>query len=184
MAIRWRGDMLRADVGQVFSQKRLRETQKNFASEMGKYGYAFAKVDVLPRFDEINKTVDLTFDLKQGQRTYVRRINVRGNFRTNDVVFRREMRQLESSFYSKEAVEKSRRRIQRLAFVESVKIQTSPVVGTSGKTFRLMAVSMLIVSLPKIIPPGISGPVTNQGHSASPSRRSVRLSMKILTLTD
>ena len=119
--------------GQVFSQKRLRETQKNFANEMGKYGYAFAKVDVLPRFDEINKTVDLTFDLKQGQRTYVRRINVRGNFRTNDMVFRREMRQLESSFYSKESVEKSRRRIQRLPFVESVKIQTSPVVGTNDQ---------------------------------------------------
>ena len=119
--------------GQVFSQRKLRETQKGFAAEMGKYGYAFAKVDVLPRVNEINKTVDLTFDLKQGQRTYVRRINVRGNFRTNDVVFRREMRQLESSFYSKESVEKSRRRIQRLAFVESVKIQTSPVAGTNDQ---------------------------------------------------
>jgi len=119
--------------GQVFSQSKLTATRKNFASEMGKYGYAFAKVNVVPRFDEVNKLVDLTFDLKQGQRTYVRRINVRGNYRTNDVVFRREMRQLESSFYSKESVEKSRRRIQRLAFVESVKIQTSPVAGTTDQ---------------------------------------------------
>ncbi|RVU86020.1 outer membrane protein assembly factor BamA [Leucothrix sargassi] len=119
--------------GQVFSQTRLRETQKNFSDEMGKYGYAFAKVNVVPRYDEINKRVDLTFDLKQGQRTYVRRINIRGNFRTNDVVFRREMRQLESSFYSKQSVEASRRRIQRLSFVESVKIQTSPVAGTTDQ---------------------------------------------------
>ena len=125
--------MVELKQGQVFSQRKLRETQKNFAAEMGKYGYAFAKVDVLPRVNEINKTVDLTFDLKQGQRTYVRRINVRGNFRTNDVVFRREMRQLESSFYSKESVEKSRRRIQRLPFVASVKIQTSPVAGTNDQ---------------------------------------------------
>lgn len=119
--------------GQVFSQQRLRETQKNFSTEMGKYGYAFAKVDVVPRVNEINKTVDLTFDLKQGQRVYVRRINVRGNFRTNDIVFRREMRQLESSFYSKESVEQSRRKIQRLSFVESVKIETSPVAGTTDQ---------------------------------------------------
>lgn len=125
--------MVSVKEGQVFSQTKLRETQKNFSTEMGKFGYAFAKVNVVPRFDEINKKVDLTFDLKQGQRTYVRRINIRGNFRTNDVVFRREMRQLESSFYSKEAVEKSRRRIQRLAFVESVKIQTSPVAGTNDQ---------------------------------------------------
>lgn len=125
--------LVKLKTGQVYSQALLRETQKNFASEMGKYGYAFAKVDVLPKIDEINKRVDIAFDLKQGQRTYVRRINVRGNYRTKDEVFRREMRQLESSFYSKEAVEQSRRRIQRLAFVESVKIDTSPVVGTNDQ---------------------------------------------------
>jgi outer membrane protein insertion porin family len=119
--------------GQVFSQARLRETQKNFSETLGKQGYAFAKIDVVPRVNEINKTVDLTFELKRGQRTYVRRINVTGNFRTKDEVFRREMRQLESSFYSKEAVEQSRRRIQRLPFVASVKIQTSPVVGAGDQ---------------------------------------------------
>jgi len=119
--------------GQVFSQARLRETQKNFSETLGKQGYAFAKIDVVPRVNEINKTVDLTFQLKRGQRTYVRRINVRGNYRTKDEVFRREMRQLESSFYSKEAVEQSRRRIQRLPYVSGVKIQTSPVVGAGDQ---------------------------------------------------
>lgn len=119
--------------GQIFSQARLRETQKKFSETLGKQGYAFAKIDVVPRVNEINKTVDLTFQLKRGQRTYVRRINVRGNYRTKDEVFRREMRQLESSFYSKEAVEQSRRRIQRLPFVSAVKIQTSPVVGAGDQ---------------------------------------------------
>jgi len=119
--------------GQVFSQARLRETQKNFSESLGKQGYAFAKVDVVPRVNEINKTVDLTFEMKRGQRTYVRRINVRGNYRTKDEVFRREMRQLESSFYSKEAVEQSKRRIQRLPFVSAVKVQTSPVVGAGDQ---------------------------------------------------
>ncbi len=119
--------------GQIFSQARLRETQKNFSEALGKQGYAFAKVDVVPRVNEINKTVDLTFEMKRGQRTYVRRINVRGNYRTKDEVFRREMRQLESSFYSKQAVEQSRRRIQRLPFVSAVKIQTSPVVGAGDQ---------------------------------------------------
>ena len=119
--------------GEVFSQARLRETQKNFSEVLGKQGYAFAKVDVVPRVNEINKTVDLTFEMKRGQRTYVRRINVRGNYRTKDEVFRREMRQLESSFYSKQAVEQSRRRIQRLPFVSAVKIQTSPVVGAGDQ---------------------------------------------------
>ena len=60
-------------------------------------------------------------------------INIRGNFRTKDEVFRREMRQLESSFLSKEKVDRSKQRIQRLSFVESVKITTSPVAGRSDQ---------------------------------------------------
>ena len=43
------------------------------------------------------------------------------------------MRQLESSFLSKEKVDQSKKRIQRLPFVSSVKINTSPVAGRSDQ---------------------------------------------------
>ncbi|HHC73816.1 MAG TPA: outer membrane protein assembly factor BamA, partial [Thiothrix sp.] len=46
-----------------------------------------------------------------------------------DEVYRREMRQLESSWYSREQVERSKVRIQRLPYVESVAINQSPVAG-------------------------------------------------------
>ena len=119
--------------GQIFSQTKLTEMRSSIKSRLGKDGFAFSRIGIAPQIDKVNKRVNLMFKAERGQRTYVRRINIRGNFRTKDEVFRREMRQLESSFLSKEKVERSKKRIQRLAFVENVKINTSPVAGRSDQ---------------------------------------------------
>ena len=119
--------------GKVFSQSLLSETRKNISKRLGKDGYAFSRIGVLPQVDKVNKRVDLVFQAEKGQRTYVRRINIRGNYRTKDEVFRREMRQLESSFLSREKVIQSKKRIQRLQFVKGVKVVTSPVAGRSDQ---------------------------------------------------
>ena len=119
--------------GNVYSQKLLEETRKNLESALGKKGYAFAKINIDSDIDEINKTVALKLIAIPGSRAYVRRINIKGNYRTRDDVYRREMRQLESSWYSKEQVERSKVRIQRLPYVESVKISQTPVAGSNDQ---------------------------------------------------
>jgi outer membrane protein insertion porin family len=119
--------------GQVFSQQALEKTRSALKAQVGKQGFAFSKLRITPQTDEVKKVVNLAFQLDKGQRTYVRRINIRGNYRSKDEVFRREMRQLESSWFSKEKVERSKIRIQRLSFVESVRINTSPVAGTQDQ---------------------------------------------------
>lgn len=119
--------------GSIFSQTRLAEMRTNIQSRLGKDGFAFSRIGISPQVDNVNKRVNLVFKTDKGQRTYVRRINIRGNFRTKDEVFRREMRQLESSFLSKEKVDQSKKRIKRLKFVSDVKINTSPVAGRSDQ---------------------------------------------------
>jgi outer membrane protein insertion porin family len=61
---------------------------------------------------------------------YVRRINVGGNTRTRDEVVRREMRQMEGSYYDSEKVADSRRRLDRLDYFKEVTVDTPPVPGT------------------------------------------------------
>ncbi|MEH6456781.1 MAG: outer membrane protein assembly factor BamA [Cocleimonas sp.] len=119
--------------GQIFSQTQLSTMRNNITSRLGKDGFSYSRIGVSPQIDNVNKRVNLLLKAEKGQRTYVRRINIRGNFRTKDEVFRREMRQLESSFLSKDKVDQSKKRIQRLPFVESVKINTSPVAGRSDQ---------------------------------------------------
>ena len=127
--------------GEVFSQKALEETRKNLSNQLGAQGYAFTKVAATPDFDETNKQVGILLSVDQGKRTYVRRIDIRGNNRTKDEVYRRELRQVESSWFSKEQVERSKTRLQRLPYVEEAKIEVEPVAGTEDQVDLIVTVS-------------------------------------------
>ncbi len=127
--------------GQVFSQKALEETRKNIASALGSQGYAFTKINAVPDFDEANKRVGITLEVDTGKRTYVRRIDIRGNNRTKDEVYRRELRQLESSWFSKEQVERSKVRLERLPYVEEASIEAEPVAGTEDQVDLIVKVT-------------------------------------------
>ncbi|HEX3576889.1 MAG TPA: outer membrane protein assembly factor BamA [Rhodopila sp.] len=89
-------------------------------------GYAF--VDVKPRVtrDEKNHIVDLTYDIGEGPRVYVERIDIVGNTRTEDKVIRREFRLAEGDPYSAEAVRRSKTRLTDLGYFQGVDIATNP----------------------------------------------------------
>ena len=116
--------------GDVFSRKNVTETARRISDRFGAEGYAFASVNAVPEIDDSEKRVDLTFHIDPGQRVYVRRVNFRGNVKTRDEVLRREMRQIESALISTEALERSKTRLERLGFFESVDVETLPVPGT------------------------------------------------------
>ena len=115
--------------GEVFSRKNVTETVRNIADRLGDEGYSFANVNAVPEIDDAAERVDLTFFIDPGERVYVRRVNFRGNTKTRDEVLRREMRQIESGVISTEAIERSKVRLERLGFFESVDVETSAVPG-------------------------------------------------------
>ena len=68
----------------------------------------------------------LIFDVNEGPRVYVERIDIVGNMRTKDKVIRREFRLAEGDAFSAEAVRRSRQRLQDLGYFNTVTIQPSP----------------------------------------------------------
>jgi outer membrane protein insertion porin family len=116
--------------GQIYSQQLISATQQLIENYLGTMGYAFAEVDPVPRLDEEKKEVTLTFLVNPGKRVYVRHINFGGMTRTQDVVLRREMRQLEGSWVSNAALERSKQRIQALPYIEDVDFKTERVEGS------------------------------------------------------
>jgi outer membrane protein insertion porin family len=119
--------------GEVFSRKTATESADRISKLLGDEGYAFANVNAVPEVDEAAKTVAVTFFVDPGKRVYVRRINMQGNTRTRDEVLRREMRQLETAWFSTELVKRSRERLQRLGYFETVNIETPAVPGTADQ---------------------------------------------------
>ncbi|MFO7604313.1 MAG: outer membrane protein assembly factor BamA [Gammaproteobacteria bacterium] len=116
--------------GEVFSREKISETNKSISDELAVRGYAFANVNITPDVDEESRTVGLTVYLDPGRRVYVRRVNIVGNTKTKDDVIRREIRQMESSWFSTKSVSDSKLRLDRLGFFEEVNVETPAVPGT------------------------------------------------------
>ena len=125
--------LVRISRGEVFSRKKAVETSERVTELLGDNGYAFANVNSIPDIDEANKTVALTFFVDPGKRVYVRRINMKGNTRTRDEVLRREIRQMESAWFSGTKVKLSKERLQRLGYFDEVSLETKPVPGSTDE---------------------------------------------------
>lgn len=119
--------------GMYFSRSLMTETQKRLKDQMGRIGYAFSEVKITPVIDDEKKEVALTYHVIPGEKVYVHRINIYGNDSTQDQVYRREMRLMEGSILASDMLERSKVRIQRLPYIESVEIETSPVPGTNNQ---------------------------------------------------
>jgi len=117
--------------GDVFSRKLMNRGQDNITRKLGDQGYLFAKVTPVPEVD--GDQVAIKYIVDPGQQTYVRRITIKGNHRTSDVVVRREFQQMEAALASTEKIEHSKTRIERTGFFKNVEINTQPVPGTSDQ---------------------------------------------------
>ncbi len=116
-----------------FSQVLMTTTTQRITQRLGNEGYTFAEVKEITDIDDENHTVDITFYVDPQERTYVRRINFRGNTKTADEVLRREMRQMEGAPASSYKIEQSKVRLQRLGYFASVDMETVEVPGTGDQ---------------------------------------------------
>jgi outer membrane protein insertion porin family len=120
--------------GEAFSREKLADSSKRITERLGNEGYAFANANAVPDVDKEKRTVAFTIMIDPGRRVYVRRINVVGNTKTRDEVIRRELRQLEGSFYDGNRLQDSRKRVERLGYFEpGVELETEPVTGTTDQ---------------------------------------------------
>jgi len=90
---------------------------------VGNRGFAFVDVRPRPTLDRENYVVDLVFDVDEGPRVYVERIDVVGNLRTLDKVIRREFRLVEGDAFNTSRLRRSQQRIRNLGFFKKVDVR-------------------------------------------------------------
>ncbi|MBU2135302.1 MAG: outer membrane protein assembly factor BamA [Alphaproteobacteria bacterium] len=112
--------------GQIYQDERIEQATDTLTFAAGAAGFAF--VDVRPRYtpNRETRTVDVTFQVNEGPRVYVERIDIIGNTRTLDYVVRREMNLAEGDAYNRVLVDRSRNRIRALGFFKDVTIEEVP----------------------------------------------------------
>jgi outer membrane protein insertion porin family len=116
----------RVNVGSLYNAEALEKSVEEMQIEASRRGYAFAIVR--PRGDRNFEahTVSIVLAVDEGPRTYIERINVRGNTRTRDYVIRREFDISEGDAYNRALVDRAERRLKNLDFFKSVKLVTEP----------------------------------------------------------
>ena len=119
--------------GDTFSRAMLEFSADGITNSLSNIGYAFARVNPVPTPNRSDRTVDINMQVLPGPRVNVRRILFKGNTRTSDEVLRREMRQFENSWYSQAAIDRSKIRLQRLGYFESVEVETPAVPGAGDQ---------------------------------------------------
>ncbi|NJD88320.1 MAG: outer membrane protein assembly factor BamA [Betaproteobacteria bacterium] len=134
-------ELVAMNPGDTFSRERVIDSVKRITDRLSNDGYSFANVNPVPDVDREKRVAGFTFFVDPGRRVYVRRVNIVGNARTQDAVIRRELRQLEGSWYSLEKIARSKERLQRLGYFAEVNVETPPVAGTTDQVDVVVSVT-------------------------------------------
>jgi outer membrane protein insertion porin family len=93
---------------------------------LGNRGYAFVKIEPHTKRNADTRTIDVSFEVGEGPRVYVERVDIAGNVRTLDKVIRREMRLIEGDAFNTSRLQRSEQRIKNLGYFKKVDVTTNP----------------------------------------------------------
>jgi outer membrane protein insertion porin family len=112
--------------GQLYRSDKIESAVDTLTFAAGAAGFAF--VDIRPRYtaNRQTHTVDVVFEIKEGPRVYVERIDIVGNTQTLDPVIRQELRLAEGDAYNRVLVDRSKNELKRLGFFKTVDITQIP----------------------------------------------------------
>ncbi len=118
------------DVGSTYTPDGLKKDTQALEDFYGSKGY----IDVvqgptlhvlrIPNVD--TGTMDLEFQIDEGQKTYVEKINITGNVKTKDKVIRRELAISPGEVFDMVRVKISKKRLEGLNYFERVETDSSP----------------------------------------------------------
>ena len=119
------------DVGNVYTPEGLRKDTTAVQDFYGGKGYidvsqgSTLRVVQIPNVD--TGTMDLEFQIDEGRRTYVEKINITGNLKTKDKVIRRELAIAPGDVFDMVHVKISKQRLEGLNYFEKVETDPAPL---------------------------------------------------------
>lgn len=116
--------LLSTQKGDTYNATEIETSIDKMVETLGDKGFAFVDVEPVLKRHPDKRVIDLTYNIKEGPRVYVERINIVGNISTLDEVIRREFRIAEGDAYSTTKLRRSEQRLQNLGYFENVKVDT------------------------------------------------------------
>lgn len=109
--------------GDAFCKAELNHNVQKIIEELGKSGYAFVSVD--PIIKKRGQVADICFQIKQGIRVYIDKIEITGNDRTYDDVLLREIPLHPGDPYNSSKIKEAEYRIKNLDYFKKVTVEAT-----------------------------------------------------------
>jgi len=118
---------LEQDDGDILDIAKVEKTVDELTEKLLNDGYAFVNVepDIVP--NPTDHTATIVYRVTEGEKVFIRRINIKGNTRTQDKVIRREFRIKEGDAYNASLLRRSKQNVSDLDYFSNVEMTTSPV---------------------------------------------------------
>lgn len=114
--------VLLTEEGDTYNAAEVEKSIDAMTDLLGTKGFAFVDIEPQIKRDPKKRTIGITYQVNEGPRVYVQRINITGNVRTEDKVIRREMRLSEGDAFNTAKLRRSKERIRALGFFEKVEV--------------------------------------------------------------
>ena len=118
---------LEQDDGDILDISKIEKTVDELTEKLLNDGYAFVDVepDIVP--NKADHTATVVYRVSEGEKIFIRRINIKGNTRTQDKVIRREFRIKEGDAYNASLLRRSKQNVSDLDYFSNVEMNTTPV---------------------------------------------------------
>ena len=117
---------VKTGVGDYYDSSKVDKTVENLTLEAARQGFVFAKVNPEINRNEGQNTLNVVYNIVEGPRTYIERIDIVGNLRTEDEVIRRELRLFEGDAFNRVLIDRARRRLTALDFFDKIEFREDP----------------------------------------------------------
>lgn len=126
--------LLLTRTGDWYDADLVEKTIQSLTDAVGNKGYAF--VDIRPRLDRDTKNhvLNISFDIEEGRRVIVERIDIEGNVRTLDKVIRRQMALVEGDAFNAAKMRRSEQQIKDLGFFKKTTVTNVESDTAADKT--------------------------------------------------
>jgi outer membrane protein insertion porin family len=111
-----------ADRG-VYNIRLVDRVVQRMVFQAGQAGYAFVEIRPQVEKDAANRIVNINFQMVEGERVFIERIDISGNTRTLDRVIRRQFRVVEGDAFNAREIREADDRIKSLGYFKSSTVE-------------------------------------------------------------
>ncbi len=118
-------DMNQSIINNIYNSEKLDEIEYDIAEILENAGIQYFNITA---FEKINNyKADVLFEISPTKPVYVNQINISGNERTYDYVFRRELNLIEGDPINNSKIKNINKKLNSLKFIGSVKVETTDI---------------------------------------------------------